>query len=95
MPDHAHLLVEALNPTADLRQLVKRWKQSTGISYARARGRRLWQPGYFERVLRIEEGTEQVARYIVMNPLRAGLSQKVGEYPYAWAVGLACDGAQD
>lgn len=27
-----------------------------------------------------------VARYIIENPMRAGLSRRYGEYPFAWCV---------
>jgi hypothetical protein len=35
-------------------------------------------------VLRDVEGNETVARYILENPVRAGLVGRVGEYLYAW-----------
>ena len=44
-------------------------------------GSRLWQPGYFDRALRAEEDVRRVARYIVANPLRAGLCERIGDYP--------------
>ena len=36
-------------------------------------GIRLWQDGYFERVLRDDEQLEVAAQYIFENPVRAGL----------------------
>ena len=44
----------------------------------------LWQGGYYERVLRREEKTETVVRYILDNPVRAGLVDRAEEYPYSW-----------
>jgi REP element-mobilizing transposase RayT len=85
MPDHAHVLVDAFARGADLSRFVSSWKQATGFAHARARAQRLWQPGFFERVLRREEATATVAAYIVANPVRAGLATRVGEYRYAWA----------
>ena len=29
--------------------------------------------------------SEAVARYIIENPIRAGLTTTLGEYPYAWS----------
>ena len=43
---------------------------------------RLWQSGYFERVLRDEEDAHDVARYILQNPLRAGLVATPQDYPF-------------
>ena len=36
----------------------------------------------YERVLRDEESTVNVARYILENPVRAGLVRQVSEYPF-------------
>jgi putative transposase len=82
MPDHVHLLIEGTSATSDLRKFVKLAKQYSGFSYCTASGRRLWQPSYFDHVLREEEDTWSVARYIVENPIRAGLVQTATAYPF-------------
>ena len=41
----------------------------------------IWQRGYHYRAVRSEEDLKMIARYIVMNPIRAGLVQKLGDYP--------------
>ena len=82
MPDHVHLLVEGTTDDADLRRFVKRLKQRTGQAYARRTASPLWQEGYFDRVLRAEEDSLAIARYIVENPVRAGLVQVASDYPY-------------
>ena len=82
MPDHAHALVEGVTPTADLKIFVKSAKESSGRAYSRRFGRSLWQEGYYEHVLRAEEDGRAVARYILENPLRAGLVANVLDYPY-------------
>jgi len=90
MPDHVHVLVEGLSEGAVLTTFVARWKQRTGYRFARAAreaGRqpvRLWQPTYFDRVLRNDEATRAVALYIIANPVRAGLAASVQEYPHVW-----------
>jgi REP element-mobilizing transposase RayT len=82
MPDHAHFLVEGRAPTSDFRTFVRRSKQRSGQVYASQTGERLWQDGYFERVLRQETDVREVARYIVWNPVRAGLTRTPQEYPH-------------
>src|SRR5215218_1535991 len=63
MPDHVHLLLAGRCPDARLRMFVGAWKQNTRYAFTRMRtGARLWQPSYFERVLRDFEGNETVAR---------------------------------
>ena len=83
MPDHLHALVEAQSERADLTALIKRFKQMTGFAHRQQTGQPLWQPGYHERILRDDESTEAVVRYILENPVRAGLSRTLGEYPFA------------
>lgn len=82
MPDHLHLLVEGQSAAADLRQFITLAKQSSGFYFSREFHVRLWQRYGFERVLRREETTAIVARYILENPVRAGLVRRVDEYPF-------------
>ena len=82
MPDHAHLLLNGRSAASDLRRFTKRFKQGTGQRYAHQRKRRLWQEGYYDRVLRPEEPEALVARYIIENPVRAGLVERAIDYPY-------------
>jgi REP element-mobilizing transposase RayT len=83
MPDHAHALVEGLTTQASLPLFVKSAKESSGRAYFRRTGRPLWQEGYYEHVLRGEEDARGIARYIVENPLRAGLVDDAVLYPFA------------
>jgi putative transposase len=56
------------------------------IFSARRIGRRIWQTGFHDHALRADEDVVRVARYIVANPLRAGLVSSPGEYPHWDAV---------
>ena len=64
MPNHAHLLVEARTDSSKLR-FISRSKQFSGFQYQQRHGQRLWQRYGYERVLRDDEDTRRVARYIV------------------------------
>ena len=81
MPDHVHFLVTALQEGADFKAMVKTWKQATGFEWSKRHGRRLWQKGYWERVLRDNEAPLSVCRYILENPVRAKLVALAIEYP--------------
>jgi len=83
MPDHAHLLVEGLDDASDLRRFVREAKQRSGFEHARQSGRRLWQDGYYDHVLRDDESSLAVTRYILENPIRAGLAERVDGYPHS------------
>jgi putative transposase len=45
----------------------------------------VWQRGYYEHRLRDEDDLLVQARYIVANPLRRGLAERIEGYPYWWA----------
>ena len=82
MPDHVHLLVEAVTADADLRRTVSLMKQRSGYEFQKTFHQHLWQGGYYERVLRNEQATRTIIRYIFENPVRAGLVERYGDYPY-------------
>jgi putative transposase len=82
MPDHLHALVEGGRPDSELAGALAMFRQRTGRTYRQLHGRRLWQEGYYDRVLRSDDRSLEVARYIVANPMRKGLCNTVREYPY-------------
>jgi len=83
MPDHVHWLMQ-LDGRLDLSRCVQKLKSLTakqlrrrGISAAP-----IWQRGFHDRALRKEEDLRTVARYVIANPVRAGLVESVRDYPY-------------
>jgi putative transposase len=84
MPDHAHLLVEGTTDCADARVFMASAKKRSGIAYARRAHEPLWQEGYHDRVLRPSDDPRALARYMLNNPVRAGLAVSPLEYPF-WA----------
>ena len=82
MPDHVHLLTVGCQPTSNCREFIRRAKQFSGYYYQRAFNEQLWQRYSYEHVLRESEDVFGVARYILENPVRAGLVGSVHDYPY-------------
>jgi REP element-mobilizing transposase RayT len=79
MPDHFHGLVQ-LHGERTLSQCVRRLKsQST-----RACGGfgRIWARAYHDHAVRREEDVRALARYVIANPVRAGLVESVLHYPF-------------
>ena len=85
MPDHLHLLVEGNAPTSDLKEFLKTFKQRASYLYRNetcgSEGK-LWQPSYYEHVLRKDEDTVGVLRYMFNNPVRKELVQHFLDYSY-------------
>ncbi|KAB0506631.1 REP-associated tyrosine transposase [Pseudomonas moorei] len=81
MPDHFHWLVELEN--CSLRRLMRETKSLIPREVNSYSGRSgvLWQQGFHNRALRRDEDLVKMARYVVANPLRAGLVEKLGDYP--------------
>jgi len=88
MPDHLHWLIllreEALGNT------MRDFKSSAARQVNQVRGATgaLWQVGFHDHAVRRNEDIQALARYIVANPLRAGLVTSVGDYPLWDAVWL-------
>ena len=80
MPDHLHWMLQL--QSEDLARLVGRVKSIS----AKRLGRPIWQKGFHDHALRREEDVRSAARYVVANPLRAGLVERVGDYPHWDAV---------
>jgi REP-associated tyrosine transposase len=83
MPDHLHLLVEAEAEDAYLIGFAHAVKQRTAYGCRDVSAGALWQKGYFEHVLRDEELTQVVAKYILANPVRSGLCRQPCDYPFS------------
>ena len=83
MPDHLHLLTEGCSESADTREFARAFRQQSGYRFRCLWRGRLWQEGYYDRVLRDADDTFECARYIVANPVRAGLCAQAHEYPYS------------
>ena len=82
MPDHLHLLVHGESEAADCKSFIALAKQYSGYHYSKAFRGPLWQRYGYERTLRKDEDTLTVAKYILANPVRAGLSATVSDYPF-------------
>jgi len=89
MPDHLHWLFQLGEP-ADLAATMRQFKGRSARALNRHLGREgsVWQRAYFDHALREEEDIRDIARYIVANPLRAGLVDRLGDYPLWDAIWL-------
>lgn len=86
MPDHLHWLF-TLGERAHLPATLNRFKSGSAhaILAMLPELERVWQSGYFDHGVRRDEDLRAISRYIIANPLRAGLCEQVGDYPW-WDV---------
>lgn len=90
MPDHLHWLM-SLDAGKLLADVIGGVKRYSAVVINRLPGGSLspvWQRGFHDHALRNEESVIDVARYIIANPLRAGLVKRIGDYPLWDAVWL-------
>jgi len=80
-PTNTH---QSLHEPWPLSRIVKTLKARSARAINRHLGRSgsLWQRAYYDRAARKDEDIRQIARYIIANPLRAGLAQNIGDYPH-------------
>ena len=83
MPDHVHWLMQ-LKDKGTLQQVIRSMKSQT----AKVVGHPIWQAGYYDHAIRNDEDIVNIARYIIANPIRAGLVKKASDYPHWDAIYL-------
>ena len=82
MPDHVHLLVGGTTAESDLVRWIGISKQFSAVAYRRSAHKRLWQEGWFDRVVRNSDDVGAIIRYVLENPIRAAIVDEVGKYPF-------------
>jgi REP element-mobilizing transposase RayT len=81
-PDHLHLVVDGTGDDADCKKFIKAAKQFSGYYYRQACSRRLWQRYEHERGMRDDLERALTIRYVVANPVKAGLAKHPSEYAF-------------
>ncbi len=83
MPNHVHLLMRLKNENASVVSCIKGWKgrSSNKLNASNGLSGRVWQRGYWDRIVRDYSHWQRCLRYIRMNPIKARLSK---EYYTLW-----------
>ena len=84
MPDHPHWLAQLRERS--LGYCVQCFKSRSGllINQRRKSAGAVWHAGYYDHAIRTEESLRKQTRYILANPIRAGLAASLSEYPHGW-----------
>ena len=78
MPDHLHLIAQWNHDRGmrhEVAQLKRWWARQLGIR---------WQRDFFDHRLRSAKEFEAKAKYVRMNPVRAGLVSRAEDWPHTW-----------
>lgn len=88
MPDHLHWLIELKQGSLSRVMQQIKARSAIAINKTTQNDTRVWQRGYHDTAVRDENDLKNLARYIVANPLRAGLVKRIGDYPLWDAIWL-------
>lgn len=91
MPDHLHLMVQGMWDDADLLAPIERIKTRVGILLGMLKAPGKLQTSFYDHIIRTSEDWRRQARYIALNPVRAGLIDDPFEYLFTGVVGEESD----
>ena len=89
MPDHVHFFAAPSREAVALSRFMQAWKEWTSKRICRALhvSAPLWQSEFFDHLLRSFESYEEKSRYVLENPVRAGLVERLEDWPFHGKVG--------
>ncbi len=84
MPDHLHFLVSPRVDGISVLMFTDRFKgKATNTSWKFGWQGKLWQPRYFDHIVRSEESLSAISEYILDNPVRKGLVAKRDDWKWS------------
>jgi putative transposase len=83
LPDHLHALLDC--PTGDTSTIVQSIKLSFSLQlhFQNEASGRIWQPRFWDHVIRSAGDFQRHLDYIHYNPVKHGLVESVSEWPYS------------
>jgi REP element-mobilizing transposase RayT len=87
MPNHVHVIVKPLGENP-LSRILHSWKSFTALEANKVIGRKgtFWETEYFDHIIQDEDELDQQIRYILDNPLKAGLT----DWKWVWVNSEFC-----
>lgn len=81
MPDHLHLIAAGRAEGSNAKVFIAKSKQFSGYEFKKRTGRILWQRYAYDRLIS-PETLITVVRYVLGNPVAAGLVKNPFDYPF-------------
>ena len=85
MPDHVHVLLQGRSDAADPLAAFVRFKLRTGVRLDRFCRPTHWQKDFYDHIVRCDRDWRGQARYVALNPVRAGLVEDPFDYPLVFS----------
>lgn len=90
MPNHVHLIINPLEKTkgtpyllSDIMRNIKGYTSKEINKILLSTGM-VWQQESYDRVMRTEKELQNTIEYTLYNPVKAGLCNKIGDFPYSF-----------
>lgn len=82
MPDHLHWLM-VLGSKATLAETMRRVKgrSARAMNLMLCRRGTIWESAFHDRAVRSDEDLRRLAIYLIYNPIRAGIAERLEDYP--------------
>jgi len=87
IPDHLHWLFVLGDEGLAVVVRTMKSRSARAVNHLLAHEGSMWQKGYHDHAIRREEDLCKLARYMVANPLRAGLVEKIRGIPFGMLFG--------
>lgn len=82
MPDHVHSLISASSKKGIVEFVREIKSLSTRLLWKYGYTGKIWQTSFYDHFLRKHEDLKTTARYIINNPVRAGLVERWDNYEF-------------
>jgi len=88
MPDHLHLLMFGQSPTSRIKVAMDQFKRKSADWFEAELPSTAWQANYHDHIVRNDEDLASHVQYVLANPVRAGLADEWGDYPFTGSIGI-------
>ena len=83
MPDHIRFLISPQVDGISVLTFTYQFKgKTTNLSWDMGWQGRLWQPRFYDHIVRSDENLLAIAEYILANPVRKGLAATPEDWPW-------------
>jgi len=82
MPNHFHFILTGKNERSNIKKCIDLFKQKSGFYISQNQKEYHWQKDYYDHILRKHENLIANIKYILNNPVRAGIVDYWKDYKY-------------
>ncbi len=88
LPDHVHLLLR-IDGSVGIVDFIRKFKSvTTRLWWTHGNTGRLWQRTFHDHLLRDNDDDSEYVKYVMMNPIKAGLAANWGEHHFTGSLAL-------